>query len=122
MFSLRRLLTDRRSLAVAGGIAFLVTPLCGWLFSCGCDWPWHGLASHCNYFDPAATQPCPWCEHALLSTLAILLATAAGIAVAHRTVPSPERRGSSAVAAVAGLTVALATLLLAGTLTLTVTG
>ncbi|MGY6215577.1 hypothetical protein ACW73L_10495 [Methylolobus aquaticus] len=122
MFSLCRLLTDRRSLAVAGGVAFLVTPLCGWLFSCGCDWPWHGLAAHCSYFDPTAPHNCPWCEHGLLSTAAILLATAAGIAVAHRTISSAKRRSSSAVAAVAGLAVALATLLLAGTLTLTVTG
>lgn len=40
---------------------FIITPLCGYLFSCGCSWPWNGLAAKCNYFDPLATEKCPWC-------------------------------------------------------------
>lgn len=31
-----------------------VTPLCGFMFDCGCDWPWSGLYHHCNFFDALA--------------------------------------------------------------------
>ncbi len=39
----------------------VVTPLCGFLFNCGCTWPWEGLADDCNYFDQDAEENCPWC-------------------------------------------------------------
>lgn len=39
----------------------VITPLCGFLFNCGCTWPWEGLADDCNYFDQDAEENCPWC-------------------------------------------------------------
>ncbi len=39
----------------------VITPLCGWLFGCGCDWPWRGFIENCNAFKPDAPEKCPWC-------------------------------------------------------------
>lgn len=39
----------------------IVTPLCGLLFQCHCDWPWLDFYFDCNYFDPEASHKCPWC-------------------------------------------------------------
>jgi hypothetical protein len=106
---------------VTAGIALLVTPVCGWLFNCGCDWPWLGLATHCNYFDATATLRCPWCEHPLSSMIGIILASMAGIAAARQTRTlrhSPRSAGS----ALLGLAIALAGLLVAGAATFWLTG
>jgi hypothetical protein len=43
----------------------IVTPLCGFIFHCGCDWPWSGLDTRCNFYKPAAEHPCPWCASML---------------------------------------------------------
>ena len=37
----------------------IVTPLCGFLFQCGCDWPWSGLDTRCNFYKPVIEHPCP---------------------------------------------------------------
>ncbi len=42
--------------------AIVITPLCGLLFQCGCNWPWYGLYKFCNYFRPEAVHTCPWCS------------------------------------------------------------
>jgi hypothetical protein len=39
----------------------IVTPLCGFIFQCGCDWPWLGLDVGCNFYKPGAVHRCPWC-------------------------------------------------------------
>lgn len=39
----------------------LMTPLCGFLFDCGCTWPWAGLESNCNIHQQGAAHQCPWC-------------------------------------------------------------
>ena len=39
----------------------IVTPLCGLIFQCGCDWPWLGLDARCNFYKPRADHQCPWC-------------------------------------------------------------
>jgi hypothetical protein len=39
----------------------VITPLCGWMFDCGCSWPWAGLDSHCNIYDESVRDQCPWC-------------------------------------------------------------
>ena len=36
-----------------------ITPLCGLMFDCGCDWPWSGPYHHCNFFDALAKLKCP---------------------------------------------------------------
>ena len=55
--------------------AVFVTPYCGYLFECGCTWPWAGLDAHCNIYDAYAEHRCPWCVSLPaggLSMLAIL--------------------------------------------------
>ena len=44
----------------------LITPLCGWMFDCGCTWPWAGLDSHCNIYDMSQEDHCPWCVSMVL--------------------------------------------------------
>ncbi|WP_031433005.1 hypothetical protein [Methylomarinum vadi] len=51
---------------IAGAVSLVltmiaVTPLCGFFFQCGCDWPWLGLDSGCNYYRSASLYRCPWC-------------------------------------------------------------
>lgn len=51
---------------VSGPVTFIttviiVTPLCGLIFQCGCDWPWLGLDDGCNFYNPGAEHQCPWC-------------------------------------------------------------
>lgn len=65
----------------------VLTPFCGFLFSCGCTWPWEGLHSHCNYFRVDETSPCPWCENKLLGVLSLgsaVLSAIWGVIQAHR--------------------------------------
>ena len=57
----------------------IVTPLCGFLFQCGCDWPWTGLDSHCNFYKPHAQHHCPWCESMFTGILSTGLAIIAGV-------------------------------------------
>jgi hypothetical protein len=50
-------------MAVAAAMsAIFITPLCGMLFRCGCDWIWAGAAARCNIYH---SEPpfCPWCSH-----------------------------------------------------------
>lgn len=54
----------------------LITPLCGWLFQCGCTWPWAGLATHCNYYVDPVGEHCPWCQSLLAGSLSVGLVVA----------------------------------------------
>lgn len=40
----------------------VITPLCGLLFQCHCDWPWLSFYYDCNYFHAEMTHQCPWCN------------------------------------------------------------
>jgi hypothetical protein len=58
------------ALAVVAVFALIaITPLCGLMFDCGCDWPWNGLHHHCNVFDAHAKLKCPWCDSKVAGTL-----------------------------------------------------
>jgi len=59
----------------------IVTPLCGFLFQCGCDWPWSGLDTDCNYQQHAAQQ-CPWCASMITGILSTGLAIMCGVCAA----------------------------------------
>lgn len=39
-----------------------ITPICGLLFQCNCDWPWLRFYFDCNYFHAEASHKCPWCN------------------------------------------------------------
>jgi len=56
-----------------------ITPLCGYLFQCGCDWPWSGLDEKCNYHQPHIKQQCPWCVSMAMGILSTALAIMMGV-------------------------------------------
>jgi len=60
-------------------IVIIITPLCGFLFQCGCDWPWTGLDSNCNFYKPQAEHKCPWCASMTIGILSIGGAMIAGL-------------------------------------------
>jgi len=62
--------------------AIIITPLCGLLFQCGCDWPWLGLDSHCNFYKSYAQYHCPWCASMITGILSTGLAIIAGVLAA----------------------------------------
>ena len=57
----------------------IITPLCGLLFQCGCDWPWRGLDADCNFYKSHEKQHCPWCASMLTGILATGLAIIGGV-------------------------------------------
>lgn len=61
-----------------------ITPLCGFMFDCGCDWPWGGLHRHCNAFAVHAELKCPWCDDLVAGTLSMLIVFGASGIVSYR--------------------------------------
>jgi hypothetical protein len=57
----------------------MLTPLCGLLFQCGCDWPWSGLDSKCNFYQSGAEHQCPWCTSLMTGILSTGLAIISGV-------------------------------------------
>ncbi len=57
----------------------IVTPLCGLIFQCGCDWPWAGLDSFCNFYKFDAEHKCPWCASIIMGVLSTGTAIFAGV-------------------------------------------
>ncbi len=57
----------------------IVTPLCGFLFLCGCDWPWDGLNAGCNYYQQHSVHQCPWCTSLVAGGLSTGLALLAAL-------------------------------------------
>lgn len=107
---------------IAGAVTLLlvltgVTPLCGWMFRCGCDWPWLGLDSGCNYFRPASPHRCPWCVSLSGGVLSVGLAMIAGVGAAMG-LPLPKRLPVNVVLLriAAGLLVFMSTALVAAVL------
>jgi hypothetical protein len=76
------------SIAAVTAVVFFsliaITPLCGLMFDCGCDWPWFGLHHHCNAFDAHAKLKCPWCDSTVAGALSMLSVFGASIFVAYR--------------------------------------
>jgi hypothetical protein len=65
-----------------------ITPLCGLMFDCGCDWPWSGLYHHCNFFDALAKLKCPWCDSTVAGALSMLAVFGTSIFAAYRDLSS----------------------------------
>jgi hypothetical protein len=72
-----------------------ITPLCGLMFDCGCDWPWNGLHHHCNVFDPHAKLKCPWCDSRVAGSLSMLAVFGASSAAAWGISASGALRAAS---------------------------
>jgi hypothetical protein len=121
---LRQTQNDGPTIVVIAGSALLLTPICGSLFHCGCDWPWRGFAFHCNVFVATATWHCPWCQHAVSSGLALGLSVVAGIA-SGRGLMTPLGQGRTAmhvgIASLLGFAVSLIGFLLTGAASLQLT-
>ncbi len=60
----------------------IVTPLCGLIFLCGCDWPWSGLDARCNFYRADAEHQCPWCASLVTGLLSTGLAISCGVLTA----------------------------------------
>ena len=58
-----------------------ITPLCGYLIQCGCDWPWLGLDDNCNFHRLNIKYQCPWCISMLMGILSTGLAIIMGLYV-----------------------------------------
>jgi hypothetical protein len=65
----------------------LVTPLCGFLFDCGCTWSWSGLDSKYNFHMQNAVHNCPWCASWIASWLSVGVSIASGVLVAASPLP-----------------------------------
>jgi hypothetical protein len=57
----------------------IVTPLCGVLFQCGCNWPWLGLEAGCNFYKPGADHQCPWCASMITGVFSTGLSILCGV-------------------------------------------
>ena len=60
----------------------IVTPLCGLIFQCGCDWPWLGLDVGCNFYKPRTEHQCPWCASMITGIFSTGLAIISGVLTA----------------------------------------
>ena len=70
-------------------VLILVTPLCGFLFDCGCTWPSSGLDSGCNFHQHNAVHKCPWCASLITGWLSVGVSFASGLFVAASPLPIP---------------------------------
>ncbi|MGR9037714.1 MAG: hypothetical protein ACU83O_14190 [Gammaproteobacteria bacterium] len=57
----------------------IVTPLCGALFGCGCNWPGLGLDENCNFYHQSDPNPCPWCRSLIAGGLSVGFSIMTGI-------------------------------------------
>lgn len=98
----------------------VITPVCGLLFQCNCDWPWLRFYFDCNYFNPeaAARHKCPWCNSDLAALgsigTAFILAVPASLFSTGKASVTPAKAVALKVAC--GLTVFVAASSLLGTL------
>lgn len=97
----------------------IITPLCGLLFQCRCDWPWLNFYFECNYFHSEMSHKCPWCNSDLaglgsigvamiLAAVAALVFTPTAFATKTATIMAKVAFGLTIFILVAVLTGALA--------------
>ena len=94
----------------------LVTPYCGFLFDCGCTWPWLGLDSKCNFYQLNADHKCPWCASLISGWLSVGVSIASGVfvAVSPLTILGDSVRSESLIRILLGTMTFLCIALLAG--------
>lgn len=97
-------------------VLILVTPLCGFLFDCGCIWPWSGLDSKCNFYMHNAVYKCPWCASLITGWLSVGMSIASGVFVAVSPLPilGDSVRSESLICVLLGTMTFLCVAILAG--------
>lgn len=92
-----------------------ITPLCGFLFQCGCNWPLLGLDTKCNYYEMHAVHTCPWCTSMITGVMSTGSATLFGVlaAVLMPILPVARSENEIAVRTLLGFSVFVITALLA---------
>lgn len=84
------LLAQRVGITTAEGFStvlitlIILTPYCGFMFDCGCSWPWDGLESNCNVHDPLAEHHCPWCASLVSGVLSSAVSVLAALFVSTK--------------------------------------
>ncbi len=102
------------TLAVA---LIVITPLCGWIFYCGCTWPGLGLDSGCNFYSNMVLHKCPWCVSLKSGVFAVLLSVFAGLTAAFKWGGGKAGIGEICRGIVVGLTVFFCTAVIWGWVT-----
>jgi len=69
-----------------------LTPYCGWLFDCGCTWPWAGLDADCNNHKPGTLHKCPWCGNYVKGIISSTLAIGSATLIAYMPIKSSFAR------------------------------
>jgi uncharacterized protein with PQ loop repeat len=97
----------------------ILTPFCGFLFDCGCTWPWSGLESHCNIHDPLTGHQCPWCASLVAGVFSSAAAVLASLFATTTFVNSLSQKNHSVLSPqfLLALTIGLAAFLIVATIT-----
>jgi len=85
-----------------------ITPLCGYLFQCGCDWPWFGLDANCNIHQPHIKHQCPWCVSMVMGVFSTAIAIMSGVIVSSASLSRVSNQSTVnqvLIRVIAGLTV-----------------
>lgn len=72
------------------GSLIIVTPLCGLLFQCHCNWPWSGFYFHCNFYQTETLHKCPWCNSDFAGLTSIGMALVSACLAIHQLKSSPS--------------------------------
>lgn len=94
-----------------------ITPLCGFLFDCGCTWIWAGQYEHCNIHDVNALHRCPWCSSTIAGFLSVSSSIFAGTWMAFKVGRSDQNKfniNDFAIRSLSGLAVFLLCAFFAG--------
>lgn len=86
-----------KSRIISGSLVFtamviIITPFCGLLFDCGCNWPWLGLDENCNYYQKQVIHQCPWCRSITAGGVSVGLSFMAGVLAALAPLTQAYRR------------------------------
>jgi hypothetical protein len=97
-------------------VLILVTPLCGFLFDCGCTWPWLGLDSGCNFHQQNTVYKCPWCVSWITGWFSVGVSISSGVFVAVSPLPivADRVRNESLIRILLGTMTFLCVAILAG--------
>ena len=117
----RTLSQPGKTQAISAGLIVIVgliiiTPLCGALFHCHCDWPWLRFYFACNYFDAHAIHKCPWCASGLAGFVSITTTFILAVLAPLILKPTALSMKAIAIKVIFGLTIFILVATLSGAL------